>query len=102
MKSIIGNRYLVSSKVEFEVLETENYPADKVSKQYKLILGFDPKTLVAVGYRGINIPNITFKDGVVRLLKIRVGGEIFDRPKAISNALNIKEPMTSYKLERIA
>ncbi|TAN33389.1 hypothetical protein EPN28_02465 [Patescibacteria group bacterium] len=55
--------------------------------------------IVAVGYRGICIPNITTDGGVVRLTKVEVDGKTFNRPKDISQALGIERPMRAYPLE---
>ena len=78
----------------FTVIEVEFYPPVRVSKNYKMILDLGPNQLVAIGYRGTNIPNITTDQGVARLLKVEIGRSMFDRPGAISEALGIKEAMS--------
>ena len=90
-----------TAKTTFKVVEAETYPATKVSRRYKGILAFKPGFLVAVGFRGTCIPNITGGNGVVRLTKIEVDGEIFDRPSTISEVLGVERPMTPYQLRQL-
>jgi len=85
----------------FKVLEVENYPAMKVSRHYRGILAFKPGILVAVGFRGTCIPNITSVGGVVRLTKVKVDDKTYDHPRAISEALGIELPMVPYPLEEL-
>lgn len=101
MKHHLTGKQFAAGLVKFMVLEAETFPAPKVSKQYKGILGFKPGLLVAVGFRGTCIPNITGGNGVVRLTKIEVSGEIFDRPGTISKALGIEKPMVPYPLREL-
>ncbi len=96
----IGKKYAVGS-VTFEIVDVEEYPADKVSEQYKDILKFRAGYLVAVTYRGIFIPNITVEHGVIRLNKILVTGRIYERPGAISEVLDIDESMYAYELTQL-
>ena len=98
--NIIGKKYR-TGKVTFTVLGAETYPAGKVSKRYKMILSFRSGLLVAVGFRGICIPNITYDKGVVRLTEIEVNGEIFNSPSTISSVLEIKDHMVPYPLREI-
>ena len=97
-KEIVNSSYEVN-KVAFRVLGIEPYPKNKVSKQYLEILAFPMGFLVAIAYRGTFIPNITLKGGVVRLTKVEVKGKVYKNPKAISEALNIKEAMYKYDLK---
>lgn len=96
----IGKRFRTGN-ITFTVLEAENYPASRVSKRYHMILSFRPNLLVAVGFRGICIPNITYDKGVVRLTRVEVNGQVFNRPKDISEALGIKDPMVPYPLREM-
>ena len=100
MHHLTGKKFRTADTT-FTVLEAETYPAPKVSGQYKGILAFKPGLLVAVGFRGTNIPNITGGNGVVRLTKIEVNGETFDRPSTISKVLGIEKPMTAYPLSEL-
>lgn len=95
--SVVGDVFQVNG-VSFQVLEIEPYPEEKISPRYKAILKFGPGLVVAVLYRGILIPNITLKGGVVRLTKVEIDGKIFVGPKAISEALWIKRAMYPYPL----
>jgi len=95
-----GKKYQ-TGKVTFTVLEGENFPAGKVSPRYKDILAFRSGLLVAVGFRGICIPNITYDKGVVRLLRVEVGGQVFNRPGDISRAIGVEEPMVPYQLREV-
>ena len=89
----IDKTFTLATGVTFKVLGIDLYPPDKVSKKYKEILDFGPNQVAAVKYRTTLIPNITAVGGVARLTKIEVNGQTFSKPKAISAALNILEPM---------
>lgn len=96
-KELVGRKFR-TGEVDFKVLEIKPYSNRLVSDRYKKILAFREGFLVAVGFRGTLIPNITLKGGVARLTKIEINGQVFDRPKAISAALGIKEAMQPYEL----
>ena len=101
-KSIIGKNYKLANGTKFKVLNIEAYPEADVSKRYKQILDFKPGKIVAVAHRGTLIPNITLVDGIVRLTKVIVNNEIFDRPKAISQAIGVEEAMHPYEIKEIS
>ena len=94
---IVGKCFRVNGVV-FQILELTAFPKEKVSDRYKAILAFKPWLLVALKYRATLIPNITLKDGVVRLTKVEVDGKVIGTPLAISRALGIKKDMIPYKL----
>ncbi len=96
-KELVGKKFR-TGEIGFKILEIEPYSKRLVSDRYKKILAFREGFLVAVGFRGTLIPNITLKDGVVRLTKIEISGQVFDRPKVISAALGIEEAMQPYEL----
>ena len=85
--------------IKFKILEIEDYPEDKVSKQYKGIIQFPYGKLVAINFRGTHIANVSYNGGVVRLTKIMVNGKVYDRAGEISNALGIIAHMTPYDLK---
>lgn len=95
------NKKFRAGNTTFVVLEAESYPASKVSRRYRAVLGFKPGLLVAVGFRGICIPNITGHKGVTRLTKIEANGEVFDRPGDISKVLGVERPMTPYPIREL-
>lgn len=95
----VGAVLVTDRGVEFKILEVEDYPEEKVSKPYKAIVQFPYGKLVAINYRGTYIPNITYKGGVVRLIKILVDGKVYERAGEISNALGIIAHMTPYDLK---
>ena len=97
---VIG-KYFRTGKTTFRVVEGESFPANRVSKRYKSILSFRPGLLVACGFRGVCIPNITRPRGVVRLTKIDIDGQVYDRPSTISQALGMKDPMVPYPLREL-
>lgn len=97
---IVGRTFKKGSTV-FMVMRAEPYPRDKISPQYKHLLGISPGKLVAVSYRGTLIPNISLQGGVVRLTSIAVAGSSISTPKAISEALGIGRPNYPYTLHRV-
>ncbi len=99
-ESALDRIYRVNNIV-FRVLDIEPYPRNKVSKQYLEIFNFPAGVLIAVLYRGILIPNITFTGGVVRLMKVKIiNGDVYNNPKAISEVLGVEKAMCSYDLIR--
>ena len=100
MDQLTGRNFQVA-ETTFRVLGAEVFPAAEVSARYKGILAFKPGLLVAVGFRGTCIPNITGEDGVVRLTSIEINGNVFDRPSTISKALGIEKPMVAYPLQEL-
>ncbi len=103
IKKIINSSYeIINAGLVFKVLNAEAYPAEKISKQYKKLLTIESKHLVAINHRGTLIPNITLKDGVVRITSIEIDGKTINKPKAISEALGIKVAMEGYFLVKLA
>ncbi|HEY4493033.1 MAG TPA: hypothetical protein VJB98_00190 [Candidatus Paceibacterota bacterium] len=100
MKNLTGKAFRTNGTT-FTILATEAYPTDRISDRYVELVGFGPGQLVAVPYRGICIPNITQNDGVMRLTKVEVNGQTYDRPKAISTALGVSQPMHPYPLSEV-
>ncbi len=100
-KDLIGNSYKLANGVVFKALGVEVYSAKKVSKKYEQILAIKHSHLVAINYRGTLIPNITFENGVVRLTSVEIGGKIFSRPSAISEALGVVKAMEAQLLKKI-
>ena len=100
MPTFVGKTFKTGD-VTFTVLKSETFPANKVSSRYKMILSFRAGLLVAVGFRGICIPNITYDKGVVRLTEVSVNGTVLSRPSDISRALGIEDPMVPYPLREV-
>jgi len=98
-QQLVGTTYHLGN-IAFQVLKTDPYPKSRVAKWYREILSFPPGVLVAVPYRGILIPNITTTDGVMRLIKVEVVGIVYSSPKAISEALGVKQSMHQYCISR--
>ncbi|MEK7062290.1 MAG: hypothetical protein AAB504_03135 [Patescibacteria group bacterium] len=98
-QSVLGSNYEVNG-VHFQVLGIEPYPRKKISKQYKEILKFRSGVLVAIPYRGTLIPNITIRGGVVRIIKIDVYCSTYKNPKAICEALEVREAIYPYDLSK--
>lgn len=97
-QSVLDKRFHVNG-MEFTVRRIEPYPREKVSERYKDVLKFQRGVLVAVSHRGTLIPNITLAGGVVRLLEIEVDNRgTCKNPKAICEALGVKEAMYPYDL----
>lgn len=100
-RKLIGKTYKTATGVTFTVLCVESYQKKDVSERYKPILGVKPGHLVAVNYRGTLIPNITLEGGVARIISVSVGELTFDRPRAISEAIGIKDGLTPYIIKEV-
>lgn len=95
----VGAVLITDRGIKFKILEVEDYPEDRISKQYKGIIQFPYGKLVAINFRGTHIANITYNGGVVRLTKIMVNGKVYDRAGTISDVLSIITHMTPYDLK---
>ncbi|PIR44766.1 MAG: hypothetical protein COV10_02685 [Candidatus Vogelbacteria bacterium CG10_big_fil_rev_8_21_14_0_10_51_16] len=96
-QSLIGQKLIRRGRV-FTVRAVDPYPTDRISPRHREILGCTPGRLVAVPYRGTNIPNITFgSSGVARITELELGdGRTITRPGQISEALGLLEAYREY------
>lgn len=100
--SVLGHTYKIKGCPPFTVLGIEGFPNPEISKQYqKRLIGLSADQLVAVPYRTTLIPNITIGDGVVRLTKVVVNGQVYTRPIDISKAIGVKAAYDPQPLEMI-
>jgi len=99
-RTVAGRTFKRGSTV-FMVLGVQSYPRERIHSRFERVLRVPRGTLVAVSYRGTFIPNIVVQGGVVRLTRVAVLGSILSTPKAISEALGIKQDYHPYELQRV-
>lgn len=100
--NVLGHTYKLKGSQPFTVLGIEGYPNPEISKQYqKHLIGLSADQLIAVPYRTTLIPNITIGDGVVKLTKVAVNGQVYTRPIDISRAIGVSKAYDPRPLEKL-
>lgn len=100
-KNVINSCYQLPNSVEFKVVSIKSFLAKDVSKRYENILAIKPGYLVAINFRGTLLSNITLEGGVAQLISVEVKGVVISTPKAISQALGVKNDTDFYLLKKI-